>query len=96
MKKNRAITDRERYLANMKKEKRVVSVNRAIVLVVMIAIWELLARFKIIDSFIMSQPSRIATTFVNMVKENLLLHIYTTCYETLVGFLLGSVYFRSK
>ena len=91
MKKNKAITDRDHYLANLRKEKRVVNVNRAIVLVVLFAIWELLARFKIIDSFIMSQPSRIAATFVNMVKENLLLHIYTTCYETLVGFVLGII-----
>lgn len=91
MKRNRAMTDRELYLATLKKEKRFVSIHRAIILVVIIAVWELFARLHLIDSFIMSQPSRIAETFVNMVKENLILHIYTTCYETIVGFALGII-----
>ena len=91
MKKYRALTDRELYLENLKKEKRFVGIHRVIVLVFMLAVWELLARFNLIDSFIMSQPSRIAETFINMVKENLILHIYTTCYETIVGFVLGII-----
>ncbi len=91
MKRNRIKSDREQYLASLKREKKLVNFSRAIVLIVIIAIWELLARFKIIDSFIMSQPSRIATTLVNMAKEDLFLHIYTTCYETIVGFALGII-----
>ena len=41
---------------------------------------------KIIDSFIMSQPSRIVNTFVDMLSNGLMRHIGVTCLETLIGF----------
>ena len=92
MKRNKTLTDRELYLTKLRHEQTFVSFSRAIVLIAFIAIWELLARFRIIDSFIMSQPSRIAITCINMVKEDLFLHIYTTCLETIVGFVLGLIF----
>lgn len=92
MKRNKTKSDREQYLASLKHEKILVNFSRVIVLIAVIAIWEILARFKIIDSFIMSQPSRITITLVNMVKEDLFLHIYTTCFETIVGFVLGIIF----
>ena len=92
MKRNKTKSDREQYLASLKHEKILVNFSRVIVLIAVIAIWEILARFKIIDSFIMSQPSRITITLVNMAKEDLFLHIYTTCLETIVGFVLGIIF----
>lgn len=62
------------------------------ILVVFIAWWEISARLGIIDSFILSQPSRIWQTFINMAQNNLLLHIGVTVYETLVGFILGVIF----
>lgn len=91
MKRNKTKTDREKYLARQKHERISINIYRVIVFIVLIGVWELLARLKIIDSFIMSQPSRIATTCINMAKEDLFLHIYTTCIETLVGFVLGII-----
>ena len=43
-----------------------------------------------IDSFILSQPSRILRTYANMAENNFFLHIGVTVFETLVGFLLGA------
>ena len=61
------------------------------ILVGFLAVWEILANQKIIDSFIMSQPSRIWETFTNLGSNDLMRHIGVTVYETVVGFLLGTL-----
>lgn len=60
------------------------------ILVGFLAVWEILANQKIIDSFIMSQPSRIWETFTNLGSNDLMKHIGVTVYETVVGFLVGT------
>ncbi len=62
------------------------------ILVVFIAVWEAAARLGLIDSFILSQPSRIWQTFLNMAQSDLFMHVGVTVYETLVGFLMGVVF----
>ncbi len=62
------------------------------VLIVFIAQWEITARLGLIDSFILSQPSRVWQTFLNMAQNDLFMHVGVTVYETLVGFLLGVVF----
>jgi NitT/TauT family transport system permease protein len=52
-------------------------------------LWEILAITGVIDSFIMSQPSRVFRTILNLGENNLLMHIGITCLETLAGFVLG-------
>ena len=55
--------------------------------------WELLAYFNVIDSFISSYPSEIAVTIFNLFKENnLLYHLSITLYETILGFLIATVF----
>lgn len=92
MRKNRELSNRELYLKTQKREKLAVNIWRITVLISLFAIWELLARLGVIDSFIMSQPTRIAETFLSLLKGDMFLHIYTTCYETLVGFFLGILF----
>ena len=46
---------------------------------------------EIIDSFITSQPSRILETFINLSDNQLLMHLWVTCEETIIGFSLGVV-----
>lgn len=62
------------------------------VLIIFIAQWEITARLGLIDSFILSQPSRVWQTFLNMAQNDLFMHVGVTVYETLVGFLLGVVF----
>lgn len=83
--------DRKKYLKDIKKKKVIVFFTQVAVLVVFLAIWEILADAKIIDSFMMSQPSRIFHTFLNLSSNDLLKHIGVTVYETIVGFLLGTI-----
>ena len=83
--------DRKKYLKSIKLGKFKVVFTQIAILVILIALWEIMARLGKIDSFITSQPSRILKTFANLSSNNLLKHLKITCIETLVGFSTGSV-----
>ncbi len=54
--------------------------------------WELLSKYKIINSFIFSSPLLIVKTIINLFKENNLLnHVFITIYETIIAFSLGLI-----
>ena len=82
--------ERKQYLRNKKYKKYRIWLTQIAILVGFLAIWEILANQKIIDSFIMSQPSRIWETFTNLSSNDLMHHIAVTVYETVVGFLVGT------
>lgn len=83
--------ERANYLRAIKRRKQTVVFLQIAVLVVFFAWWEVGAQFGFIDSFLFSSPSRILKTFANFGQNHLLMHIGTTVYETVVGFVLGSV-----
>ncbi len=83
--------ERRRYIRNNNRQKTLITVTRFVVLISIIVLWEVLARLKVIDSFIMSQPSRIIATFSNMMANGLMKHISVTCLETFIGFILGTL-----
>lgn len=89
--KNKISQERKKYLKKVKANKLLVMVTQLAVLIGFLAIWELLANAKIIDSFITSQPSRIWNTFMNLTSNDLLKHVKVTVYETIVGFGLGTI-----
>lgn len=91
MKINNISQERKEYLKNIRKNKVLVLFTQILILVGFLVIWEILAKNKIIDSFITSQPSRILKTFMNLSSNNLLTHIRVTAYETIVGFVLGTI-----
>ena len=82
--------ERMLYLKGRKRRRRLVRTAQIAILVLFFAQWEILARLGVIDSFILSQPSRILHTYANMAENNFFLHIGVTVFETLVGFLLGA------
>ena len=51
------------YLKNIKRQKILILSSRIILLVAFFLIWEVAAKFKWIDPFITSQPSRMWDTF---------------------------------
>lgn len=91
MKNENISDDRKKYLRKLKKDKISVIVVQIALVLGLIVLWEVLANAKIIDSFIMSQPSRIWETLVNLSSNGLLTHIGITCFETIVGFLSGAM-----
>ena len=67
--------------------RRNVTVCRAMLLVLLLAIWELCAKLGIVDDFIFSSPSRVFFCFWGMVQDGSILgHIGITLFETLVSF----------
>lgn len=90
MQKKTNLNERKQYLKKVRITKVSILATQIMVLIVLIALWEILANKGIIDSFIMSQPSRMVKTFMNLTQNDLLKHLGITVYETLVGFLSGT------
>lgn len=82
--------ERQEYLRRVKLRKNTVTTLRIGIMVLLFALWELFARLGIIDDFVMSSPSRMIKTIINVGESNLFYHIGITCLETLTGFLAGS------
>ena len=83
--------ERLAYLRGKRNNKIFVIAMRFAILTAFFALWEMLARFGVIDSFLMSSPSRIISTIKNLaVSGNLWLHVGTTLYETFVGFIIAT------
>ena len=79
----------KQYLAQQKKEKRIILTARILLFVLFIGLWEIASDLGWIDSFIFSSPSRIVTCFLKMAEDGSVFHhIGITLYETLVSFLL--------
>lgn len=88
---NPPAVSRERTLYLHRKRRRTHLVHACQIgfLVFFFAQWEISARLGWIDSFILSQPSRILETLRNMSQNHLMMHVGVTLYETLTGFVLG-------
>lgn len=85
--------EHKKYLGKLKRKRIAVSAMRWGLLVLIIAVWELLARIGAIDSFITSCPSRIWETFISLCEDgSLFTHAGVTLYETVVSFLLATVF----
>lgn len=62
------------------------------ILILFLIIWQLLANFHVINTFISSSPARIYNTFIGLLKaNNLLHHVWVTLYETLLSFGIGTL-----
>jgi len=90
MPKKNISDDRKKYLRKKRIKKISILITQISILIAFIVIWEFAANREFIDSFIMSQPSKILKTFINLSSNDLLMHIRVTCNETLIGFLLGT------
>ncbi|MCL2187167.1 MAG: ABC transporter permease [Defluviitaleaceae bacterium] len=87
---NEAISpNRVVYLRKKRRRLQLIRTCQFSVLFFTIGLWEALARIGVIDSFLMSQPSRIWRTIANFQNNNLLHHIGVTMLETAIGFTAG-------
>ncbi|MEW4412880.1 ABC transporter permease [Clostridium sp. AN503] len=79
----------EEYIERERLHKKRVATCRVMLLVLLLAIWELCARLGIIDDFIFSSPSRVFFCFRDMVLDGSIFgHIGITLFETLISFFL--------
>jgi len=84
--------ERALYLKEIATDKRNINLFRFGLLVFFFMIWEWTASAGIIDPFIFSSPSRIASTLIGLAASGeLWLHTGTSIIETVIGFMLGTV-----
>jgi NitT/TauT family transport system permease protein len=84
--------EHDEYLKKVKMRRMSIITAQILILVIFFAQWEITARLKIVDPFLVSQPSRMIKFMMKLYNEGILFtHIWVTCYETIVGFVLGTV-----
>ncbi|KEO81159.1 ABC transporter permease [Tumebacillus flagellatus] len=81
-----------RYLRRQRRDTRLVFAVQVLIAVLLLAVWEIGARLNWINPFLFSMPSKIWAQFLSMLHDGSLLHhTWITVYETLAGFLLGTI-----
>ena len=90
--KKEILTDRQVYLREIRRSKLSTKFWQIGLLFFIIIGWQLLVDFRIIDEFISSSPRQIVVSFVDLIKDGTLLyHLGVTMYETLLGFVFGTL-----
>ncbi len=90
--KNNYSQDYKKYLKKKKISKVMIITAQIGILLLIFGLWEILAQLNLIDTFIMSSPSRIIKTVCNLyLSGNLFFHIFTTLYEAIIGFLIATI-----
>lgn len=91
MKQNFSL-DHKRYLKRVRINNFLVHLTRLLLLIFILAFWELATKFNLVDPFITSSPSRIVKQLAVMLKDGTLLyHSWVTLYETLLAFAISTL-----
>ena len=78
------------FLKKEKKKKFFIKFFQIIILLFFLIVWQSLANYKIINTFLFSSPHNIIKTIVKLSKNNLFNHMWITFYETLISFMIAS------
>ena len=80
------------YLKKKRKNKILVLSTQLLILILFFMLWELLAKYNLINTFFYSSPSKIFITLVNLFESNSLFnHIFITLYEVILSFIIAFV-----
>ena len=80
------------FLKRIKRRKILITMTQLFILIMFVLVWELLAKYDVINTFISSSPSRVVKTIIDLYKQNNLFnHIWITVYETIISFGLGTL-----
>lgn len=83
--------EHKEYLKRVKRNRRNIVITRMVILVAFFILWEVLGNLKVIDPFLTSTPSRMIKSFIKLYNEgSLIKHVSITCFETIIGFTLGT------
>ncbi len=84
--------ERLKYIKEKKRSRNIVHAARISILLAFFLLWEVAARTGLINSFIMSSPTRMWETAMELWKTGeLMLHVGVSCLETVIGFTLGTI-----
>lgn len=79
------------YLKKKKKRKRFIIIIQLLIIISFLFIWQLLANFNLINTFLFSSPQNIINTLSKLNKVDLFNHISITFYEVIISFLIASL-----
>ncbi len=80
------------YLKQRKKHTFFVFTFQTLIVLSFLILWQLLADFHLINTFIFSSPKKVGETLISLYKaNNLYHHIWITVYETLLSFGMGTI-----
>ena len=80
------------FLKKIKKEKIIIHLSQILIVTILLGIWETLAHYSIINTFLYSSPSRIINTIINLLQNNNLFnHIGITIYEVIISFIISII-----
>lgn len=89
---NRITKEHEAYLRKVERIKRKIVISRILILVMFVALWQTAATLRWIDPFLTSSPVRVIKSCISLYRDDSLFkHIGITCYETILGFSLGTI-----
>ncbi len=78
------------FLKKKKKNKIIIILSQLVLTLSFLLLWQLLTDHKIINPFIFSSPKKIAETIFSLYQNyDLITHILTTVFETVLAFTLG-------
>lgn len=82
----------QQYKLGLIKEKRLVRFYQIIIFIAFFVIWEIASRMYWVDPLIFSAPSKVFSLFIEKIQDGTLLsNIGVTVFETVLGFLLGTL-----
>lgn len=84
----------------LKQYQKKIKTNKIKILIIQIALlavfllsWELLAKYKIIDEFLVSSPSNIIRLLIENIKsKEIFIHIFYSSLETLIALFIGTIF----
>ncbi len=92
MSKKNNSKEHEKYLIQVKKKKNTITTTQVSIFLLGLCLWELLAYFKLIDTFLTSYPSEIWKLFLTYIKQgNLFHHVGVSVFEVIIGFIGGTL-----
>lgn len=84
--------EHKNYVKNVKRHNYSIIFTRIVILIAFFCLWEIAGRLKWIDPFLTSTPSKMYESFMQIYTEGTLItHIFITCFETIIGFVLGTI-----
>ena len=84
--------EHKKFINKERRKKIIIHITQLLIILSLFIIWELLTYFNIINSFLYSSPSKIISTIVNLLKQNMLFkHISITIYEVIISFLISTI-----
>lgn len=84
--------DYKKYKKKLLVNKILVIFTQITLLILLLIIWQLLADFELINTFISSSPKKVIETIISLhEQQNLYHHIWITVYETVISFGIGTI-----